>query len=198
VRVRAEEVIREINDGEKVSREALAELAKTVARATWVARIATKRFIKTDVGGKEEWRRVAAAVSNSTEHLLERFKAGVHAISIDEVLEHEESSLAFYDAERMEIAEVRKYVSPLLWTEHQKDMTREAKEAKQLLEAVEKEIKTLRALAVDEPTAPEREIVSKVVHFEDRLYFAGEELDPKKIEAEITAYQEQIALPVEE
>jgi hypothetical protein len=198
VRTRAEAVIREIANGEKVSAEALADLAKTVGRATYVPRIAVKRYVRTGSGADEEWRRMAAAVSNSTEHLLERFKGGVGAASLDDVLEHEESSTALREVERMEIAEVRKHVLPTIWIEKRDDIKREAKDVERELEAVEKHLKALRKIAFNEPSAPEDEIVAKIEAYEDRLYFAGEELQPEKIAAEIAAYQEQVALPAEE
>ncbi len=198
VRTRAEAVIREVENGEKVSKEALADLAKTVGRATWVPRIAVKRYLKTGAGAEEEWRRVAAAVSNSTEHLLNRFRDDVEAASIDEVLGHADSPLAFRDVERMEIAEVRLHVLPTIWIDKRNEIEDQAEKAERELDGIEKALKKLHAIAYSDPRAPEREIVAKVEEFEDRLLFAGEELDPKHIEAEVASYREQIALPAEE
>ena len=198
VRTRAEAVLSEVANGKNVSKEALADLAKTVGRATYVPRIAVRRYVADGDGAEEEWRRVAAAVRGSTRHLLERFKASVGGTSLEGILAHEESDTALREEERLEIDEVRRHVLPSIWIEKGGEMKEIAKDIERGLEAIEKHLADLRRIAFDEPSAPQDEIVLKIELIEDRLFFAGEEVPPEKIAQEVKAYQEQVALPVEE
>jgi hypothetical protein len=191
VRVRAAGVVREIADGEKVSKEALADLAKTVGRATYVPRVAVRRYVSNGGGAGEEWRRVVAGVSRSTGHLLERFRGGTGAVSLKDVLAHEASGSALRELERLEIEAVRAQILPAMWIEDQKKIGEIAKEVERELEACEAHLKTLRSIAFDEPNAPQDEIVLKIEQFEDRLYFAGEEIPPEKIAQEVKGYREE-------
>ena len=104
VRTRAEAVMSEMANGKKVSKEALADLAKTVGRATYVPRVAVRRYVTDGAGAEEEWRRVAAAVRGSTRHLLERFRAGVGGTSLEAILAHEESHTALRERGSMKSA----------------------------------------------------------------------------------------------
>lgn len=198
VRVRAEKVVQDIEDRREVSAEALASVAREMARATWVPRVTTKRYVQTPDGQRDEWRRVVAAVSNSTAHLLERFRAGTKRDSIEEVLNHEESSSAFHDGERFEIKEVQRHVLPTIWHEKREDLATNAKEAEAEFREIERRIVELRELGFSTDAISDAEIVSKVERLEDRLYYEAEVLNPERIEEEIALYREQKEIPPEQ
>jgi len=188
-----------LHDGD-VSTEALEEATREVARASWAARIAVKRYIRTPEGKAEEWRRVVAAVSNSTGHLLERFRAGIPGTSLDAVLAHEESGSALREAERLEINEVRNHVLPAIWREKKESLADSAKEAQSLLATDEEILAALRRFAFDTPSPNADEIESKVRHYEDRIYYEGEEIEPEILQQEVVFYrdEQQLAEEVEE
>lgn len=172
-----------------VSTEALEEATREVARSSWGARIAVKRYIRTPEGKAEEWRRVVAAVSNSTGHLLERFRAGIPGTSLDDVLTHEESGSALHEAERLEINEVRNHVLPAMWRDRKASLADSAKEAQSLLATDEGILAALRRFAFDTPSPNADEIESKVRHYEDRIYYEGEEIEPEILQQEVTFYR---------
>jgi hypothetical protein len=183
--------------GGDVSTEALEEAAREVARASFPARIAVKRYIKTSEGKAEEWRRIVAAVSNSTGHLLERFRSGIPGGSLDDVLSHEESGLALRDAERLEINEVRSHALASLWRDKKTDLAASANEAKTLLDTDEGILAALRRFAFDRPSPNADEIESKVRHYEDRIYYEGEEVDPEILQQEVVFYRNEQELAEE-
>lgn len=197
VRERATKMIEDIENKASVSTEALASVARDVGRAAWVPRVALRRYLRTADGQREEWRKVVAAVSNSTAHLLERFRAGTKRDSVDEVLAHEESGTAFRDLERTEINEVRTHIHPLMWHEKKKDLQSHAGEIADELRILENKITELRDLGFSTTAIDDGEIASKIARLEDRLYFEGEELNPERINEEIKLYREQKEMAVE-
>lgn len=197
VRVRAEKIIQDIEDRKEVSAEALTDTAREVGRVTWVPRVTIKRYLRTTEGQHDEWRRVVAAVSNSTAHLLERFRAGTKKDAIDEVLAHEESSSAFHEKERFEISEVQRHVHPTVWHEKRKDLEDHARQADAELRELEKKIDELRELGFSTEAIPDEEIISKIERLDDRLYFEAEELSAERIQEDIALYREHKEIPPE-
>jgi hypothetical protein len=187
IRVRAEQVVHDAQHGKgaEVSREVLATVARDVGRASWVPRIVLARYLRTPAGKQDEWRRVVAAVSNSTAHLLERFRKSENMSSLEEVLAHEFSSQAFHDAERIEIHEVRTHLLPTMWHEIKGHVSDDARTAQALLAKIEEHLKRYRETGLGEAELDAGDIISRVEDWEDRLYFGGEVLDPEKLEAEV-------------
>ena len=194
LRERVETIVDQVHSEKTVSNESLAMLAKEVGKATWIPRIAIKRYLKTQEGQHDEWRRVVAAVSRSTAHLLERFRAGTKRDAIEEVLEHEESGTAFHEKERYEINEVRRHVLPAIWREKKDDFAGSVEELKEELTSIETRISILRDLGFSTEDIDDAEVMGKVTRLEDRLYFEGEEIDPEKIDVEINTYREQAGI----
>lgn len=187
IRVRAEQIVHDVQHGKgaDVSREALAAVARDVGRASWVPRVVLARYLRTPAGKQDEWRRVVAAVSNSTAHLLERFRKSENASSLEEVLAHESSHQAFHDAERIEIREVRIHLLPTMWHEIKDHVSDDARTAQALLATIEERLKAYRETGLAEAELDAGDIISRVEDWEDRLYFGGEVLDPEKLEAEV-------------
>ncbi|MFA5129860.1 MAG: hypothetical protein WC477_02955 [Patescibacteria group bacterium] len=177
--------------GGDVSIETLNEIARETARASWPARIAVVRYLKTPEGKQEEWRRVLAAVSNSTEHLLERFRGSIKKETLQEVLDHEESQTVLHEAERIEIQEVLRHILPSIWKDKKKELLASAKSAKDELGKLEELLTALRRVASQEGTLNPDEIESKVVHYEDRIYYEGEEVPAEILEQEVGFYLDE-------
>lgn len=194
VRKNADHLLDDIEQHERVSMEELATLARKVARAAFPRREAVERYIETPDGREHEWRKVVAAVSNSTGHLLERFRERTLAVSLEDVLKHEDSDIAFSEKERVEIQEVRRHILPVMYRERRTELQIYEQEAERNLEAIEERIKILRDLAFETPTV-EREIIGKIEAWEDRLYYEGEVLNTDSLDQEITYYKEAHALP---
>ncbi len=187
IRVRAEQVLHDVHHGKgaEVSREVLSAIARDVGRASWVPRVVLGRYVRTPAGKQDEWRRVVAAVSNSTAHLLERFRKSENVSSLEEVLAHESSHQAFRDAERIEIHEVRIHLLPAMWHEIKSRLSDDARTAQTLLATIEERIKSYRETGLAEAELDAGDVISRVEDWEDRLYFGGEVLDPEKLEAEV-------------
>lgn len=183
--------------GKAVVTEELAMLAKEVGRKSWSARHALRSHLASQTGCDLEWRKAVAAVSDSTAHILERFRHGTKCESMDAVLSHEESASAFRDLERFEIAEVRRHVHHDIWREKRGELVEKTEAAEKRLAALVKRLDALRELAGDAPWIQD-EIMSKLERYEDRLYFEGEELDLEILDAEIKYYREEKEIPAKE
>ena len=189
LRVRAEKIIVDAQNEKEVSMEVLQSAAKEIGRATWPTRVALKGYLKTGEGAEAEWKGIVAAVRNSTEHILERFKAGTRVGSIDEALNHAESDSALKDSERLEIQEVRTHLLPYLWHAHKEKMSGEVKKAIDLLKELEKRFVILRDMAFSDPEN-EKPILAKIEKYEDQLFAEGTTIEPEILDDEITFYRD--------
>jgi hypothetical protein len=189
LRSRAEKMIEDAQDGKEISWEALESAAKEIGRAVWPIRIALKEFFKSPEGAMEEWKGIAAAVRNSTEHLLERFKAGTKVGSIDEALSHAESDSALKESERLEIQEVRKHLRPYLWHTHKNHLLPGFTRATERLAELEKRLGVLREMAFTD-SENEKQILEKIESYEDRLFREGEFIETEILDDEIAFYRE--------
>ncbi len=196
-RKRLEQDLEGLTTKRALATEELASFAKEVAKKSWPARRALRQWLHHQDGCDMEWRKVVAAVSDSTAHILERFRHGTACTSLDTVLAHEESGSAFRDLERFEIAEVRRHVMHDIWREKRRDLSQDEDAAEKKLTAIAKRLDTLRELAGDAPWIQD-EIMSKLERWEDRLYFKGEELDVKLLDEEIGYYREEKEVPTKE
>jgi hypothetical protein len=194
---RVEKVLAGSDHGEDLSEEELADLVKTVGRKSWPARRALRRHLETQEGCDEEWRIVVAAVSDSTAHIMERFRHGTKCMSIDMVLGHEESGSAFRDVERFEIEQVRRHARQVIWRDKRHALAGEEKKDEAVLETIVKRLEVLHQLAVDTPWIQD-EVLAKLRRFEDMLYFEGDILVLERLDEEIKFYREEQEIPAEE
>lgn len=195
-RGKVQETLDQVEAGERLSPEELADLARKVGRKSWPARQAVKDFLKSNKGCDEEWRMTVAAVTDSTAHLLERFRHGTKCKSLDAVLTHEDADTAFHDRERTEIAEVRKHVEEVIWRDQHKHLASQLKKQEALLKEITTRFDILRELGADAPWIQDQ-IYPKLSRFEDDMYFAGHALNPKELDEEIKLYREEKELPAE-
>ncbi|OGL73418.1 hypothetical protein A3E39_03610 [Candidatus Uhrbacteria bacterium RIFCSPHIGHO2_12_FULL_60_25] len=193
-RKRLEQDLEEVTTKRALAIEELATLAKEIGKKSWAARRALAKWLHHQDGCDMEWRKVVATVSDSTAHILERFRHGTACTSLDAVLAHEESGSALRDLERFEIAEVRRHVRHDIWREKHRNLSQDVDAAEKKLVAIARRLGTLRELAGDAPWIQD-EIMSKLEHWEDRLYFKGEELDVKLLDEEIRLYREEKEIP---
>jgi len=193
----AEKIIKQYETGAKLPIDRLAEAVRQYARAIYPARFAVKRFFGHD--GKEmEWATILAAVRPSTAHLLKRFRNGVKAESLDEVLRHAESEVALRPEERIEIAMVRKQLHQSYWKEHRKALGRLVKDGELELKGYLDRFAKLRDLAMEMPRSLQDEIMSKLARYEDRVYFECELVPLEILDEEIKYYTEQKELAPDE
>jgi hypothetical protein len=193
---RVDKVLADSDFGLDLSEEELADLAKMVGRKSWAPRRALRRHLEAQDGCDEEWRLVVAAVSDSTAHIMERFRHGTTCTSLDLVLKHEESGSAFRDVERFEIEQVRRHVRQVIWREKRHAIAAEEKRDEALLETIVERLETLRQLAADTPWIQD-EVLAKIRRFEDKLYFEGDILVPERLDEEIKFYREEKEIPPE-
>ncbi len=193
----AEKIIQDYHDGKKLAVEKLADAVRKFATAAWPARFAINRYFAEE--GKEvEWERILAAVRPSTAHLLKRSRNGRKDHSLDKVLGQAESEIAFQEAERYEIAEVRKQLRHDYWRDKYKTLGVFVKDGELELQGYIERLDKLRELAVDMPADQQREIFSKIERFEDRILFEGEVVPLQILDEEILYYAEQKELAPDE
>lgn len=186
----AEEWIRRYHAGEKMTREKLAGIAKKVASAAWPARYAVRYYLTREVP-EEEWRMIIAAVRPSTAHLMQRFRKGSGAKTLDEMLRHADVSSALREAEMAEISHVRATIRDHVWKERKAALATLVRTGEKELTGYEKRLKKMRALAGDLPTLLEDEVYSKIAHYEDRILFEGEIVPLEIMDEEVKYYTEQ-------
>ena len=179
----------EQRDASPVSAEHLADLALRVGAESWAPRRALAAFLRTQQGGDEEWRMTVAAASNSTGHLMQRFRHGTQCVSLDETLGHEESASAFRDRERTEIAEVLRHVHAAIWQSKRKDLTREMEQEALRLKQITQRLNLLRELAAGSSSFQD-ELFGKLAAWEDELFFVGRTLNNDELDEEIRYYGE--------
>lgn len=196
-RTAVEKTVKQYESGEKLATERLAEAARQYARAVFPARFAVKYFFAHE-GKEEEWGAILAAVRPSTAHLLKRFRGGVKAESLDQVLRHAESEIAFREEERIEIALVRKQLHHAYWRDHHQALGRLAKDGELELKAYLERFAKLRELAADLTPALQDEAISKLARYEDRVYFECEIVPLEILDEEIRYYTEQKELAPDE
>lgn len=189
LRARGEKIIEDTQNEKEVSIEVLQSAVREIGRATWAPRMALQAFLKTSDGSMEEWKGIVSAVRNSTEHILERFKAGTKSGSIDEVLEHAESDSALKESERMEIREVRMHLLPYIWHSHKSKLGNDIKQAEELLKQIEKRFGVLRDMAFTDPEN-EKQILNKIEEYEDRMFAQGEKVELEILDDEIGFYRD--------
>lgn len=189
LRNRCQKMIEDAQSERELSMEVLTSAAKEIGRTTWPIRIALQAYLKTPEGAMAEWKGIAAAVRNSTEHLLQRFKAGTRVGSIDEALEHAESSSALKASERIEIREVRTHLRPYLWHQHKSKMDADAKKARALLLEIDKRFSMLRDMAFEDPQN-EKQILSRIEDYEDQMFGQGKMVALEILDDEIGFFRD--------
>jgi hypothetical protein len=126
-------------------------------------------------------------VSDSTGHLLQRFRHGTQCASLDDTLAHEESASAFRAHERAEIAEVLCHVHASLWQRKRQDLERERAQEALRLQQITQRLNALRDIA-PMLTAEQNELYDKLAAWEDELYFLGRPLHLEELDEEIRYY----------
>jgi len=186
----ADKLVQAYQDGDKVPTQKLIEAANKLAAATWPARYAVDRALVHEEPD-EEWRRVTAAVRPSTALLMKRFRQGVGAKSLDEVLRHVDVDTALHDEEMSEIDEIRAQVRQEFWKERHDTLSVLVTAGQQEWQGYKKRLDKLRELAAVFPPVMQDEVFSKVNHYQDRILF-GMELVPMEIlDEEIQYYTDQ-------
>lgn len=187
----AEERIRDYQEGKRAKTEALADAARKLAYAAWPARYAVRHFL-THEGSEEEWNLVVAAVRPSTALLMKRFRAGVGAKTLDEVLRHGDVGTALRENDEMlEIAEIRSHVREAFWKEKGSTLAVLVKDAERELAGYRKRLEKLRELAAAFPPALQDEVISKINHYEDCILFEVDLVPLEILDEEIEYYTEQ-------
>lgn len=194
----AQELAKTYADGQKVATDALAQAARKLAIAVWPARYAVEMYFA-EKGAEEEWNRVLSAIRPSTAHLLKRFRQGTDASSLDEVLNHEDAHLAIKEEESLEIAEIRRHVRMQFWLQEQKKIESFVKEGKKLMDAYAERLGRLRELAIELPSSLQNDVFAKLMHYEDKILYAGEVVPLEILDQEVQYYNEQKEIsPMEE
>ncbi|MBU1348484.1 hypothetical protein KJ781_00230 [Patescibacteria group bacterium] len=190
-RLEAERFVKGHHDGNDPPTEDLAAAARTLAIVTWPARHAVRYYLSHE-GSEEEWKRVTAMVRPSTKVLMNRFRKGVGAKTLDEVLQHEDVGTALReDDEMFEVTHVRDQVAEDVWKEKHEALGLLVKDGVRGMEAYRERFRRLRDLAESLPVAAQDEVLSKMRHFEDRILFKGEQVPLEILDGEIAFYTEE-------
>ncbi len=189
-RKEAEQWVQRYQNREAISTSEIASVAMSVARLTWAPRWALEHYL-THEGVEEEWKMILGAIRASTAHLLERFRRMTDTDSLDEVLQHAESDQVLRDEERFEIEETRRHVREVLWKQKAEHLVALIRIGDSERKGYQKRLAALRELALGLPSALQEELLSKIEHYEDRIFFAGEVVSQEILDQEIAYYREQ-------
>jgi hypothetical protein len=189
-REKAEKIVAAYQDGEKLHTDKLVNDARSLAIASYPARFAVQRFVSSE-GSADEWRKLLSALRPSTTAILKRFRDTNRLTTVDAALSHAEADVALRDEERSEIDHVREQVRHDLWHEKQAALSVLKTEGEQELARYLGKLKSLRDLAVELPPSIQDEVFSKIMRYEDKLFFAGESVPLEILDQEISYYTDQ-------
>lgn len=183
----------DLHAGKKVKQDIMAEMAKNLGAATWPSRFALKQFLES-AGAEMEWDAIVKAVRPTTALLLKRLRKNAGTKTLDETLNSSDAPMAIHESEETEIALVREEARIELFQEHRKNLAPMVKEAQVELEAMKKRLKQLRDVAGKLPKE-QTLILSKLDHYEDRIYFDGELVPLELLDKEVGYFKEDEAIP---
>ncbi len=187
------QAIEDLEAGEHVTTERLAEVAKNLAMATYPARRATMQFFQT-VGAKDEWKKVLESVRPTTRVLLERLCKNIECKSLDEVLGSSDASYAIHDQEEMELEALRPEIRLRYWQSHQTSLQKLVEDAQTELEGMKKRWQMLKQIAGRSPKQAST-LLEKLEMYEDKVLFGGETIALEVLDQEVRYAAEEAAIP---
>ncbi len=177
--------------------EALAKRGRKIAISVWPARYALRAFFVLQ-GVVLEWQRLLGATRMGTSHILYGLHMQDKKKNVDEIVESDDAREILTDDMRMEISAIRHELRIDFWKEKNKDIAGFVKEGEKKMRLIAERLATLREIAVVSPAFLQDEIFSKLSHFEDRIFYNGEDMSLEILDAEIVYYREQKELsPIE-
>ena len=188
-----EKILSDLDAKKAVSSEILVEQVRELGMKTWPARRALSLYLETPEGAKQEWEELLATVRPSTALLLKRLRKNPGIVTVDQALHHSDSAFAIHDEQEMELLMVRSQVRLKMWQDHQEELRSGLAIAKGELLELRKRLKKLATLAM-EKTGLEDELLSKVGHFEDRIFYGGEMIPLEILDKEVGFDVEDVEL----
>jgi len=188
-----ERAVADAEDGNKITTERLADLAKNLAAATWAERRALADHLAGE-GADAEWEVLIEAVRPTTKLLLQRLHKNALGQSVDAVLASSDASMAIHEEEETEITLLRPELRRTLWASSAKKLAKavDGKEAE--LEAMRKRLKRLRDYA-NKPSRIQEQLRAKLDALEDRIYFGNESIPVETMDAELRFDIEDLEIP---
>ena len=177
------------DDGGKLSTSTLADAARKLGKAIWPARQALRRWIKQEAS-EHEWTQLKAALRPSTSHIVSRLHKVLEVKHLDELLAHPDSDIALRLEDREEIRHIREHIFLDAWKKHREHLRIYIEEAQAELRGYLRRFDMLRDLATELPSFAS-EILSKIEHYEDRVFFQFETLSMEMLDDEIRYYTDQ-------
>jgi len=178
-------LLAELQAGRHVDMTRLVEAAKNLGAATWPARRALKHFLDT-VGASLEWDELIGLTEPSLTRDINKLQRAMPNKSLDQALASADAGLLINLKEDAELDIIRDQVRRKIWKEHQDKLEPMVQEAWPELEALRKRLKTLREEAMAAPPIIQDALLSKLDHFEDKIYFGGEHVPLEILDQEIT------------
>ncbi|MCC7356980.1 hypothetical protein IT408_00530 [Candidatus Uhrbacteria bacterium] len=186
----AAKLVQVYEDGGKLSTSTLVDAARKLGKAIWPARQALQRWIKQEAS-EHEWDQLIAALRPSTSHIVSRLRKLLEVKHVDELLAHPESDIALKLEDREEIQQVREQLFLDTWKKQHEHLRIYIEEAQIELRGYIRRFDMLRDLASELPPSFSSEIISKIEHYEDRVFFQFETLSMEMLDDEIRYYTDQ-------
>lgn len=188
-------LLEDIADQKPLTEERVAEAALTLAIATWPARQALSRYLKTD-GAAVEWERLCGAVRHSTAAILKKLQKSQDGAPVDEALSTADAATLIKEDEETEIGFVRDRVRLEIWQAKKKELDPIMKETEKELQEIQKRFDTLRDTAFRSPRDTES-MLQKLETYEDKVLFKGETISLEILDQDIAFAIENVELPPE-
>lgn len=190
-----DKLLENIEEQKPLTEERVAEAALTLAIATWPARQALSRHLKTD-GKSLEWERLSSAVRHSTAALLKKLQKSHNDKSVDDALSTADAATLIKEDEETEIRFVRDRVRLEIWQAKKKELVALMKETEKELQDIQKRFDKLRDTAFRSPRDTEA-MLQKLETYEDNVLFKGETIPLEILDQDIAFAIENVELPPE-
>lgn len=191
-----QQVIDDIHDHKEPAPEKLVEIVRNLAVLTWPARRALEQFVQ-GKGAEYEWEAMMADLRPSTSLLMKRLRKNAGTSTLDETMAHPDASFAIHDEQEIEIKMLRPEVRFKLWKEFRDKLTAETQKAKHELTEMRRRLKSMAEEAM-RVSRLQDELLSKVGHYEDRIFYGGEVISLEILDKEVQFEREERAIPSED
>jgi len=176
-------------DKDAVSTTELADCARLLALDVWPTRYAIERFIAENP--KAEWETVSSVLRPETKTHVSRLMKEFGERSLGALLQRSEVDAALNEEERLELENVRRETRVTLGREKAAELKKETERGQALLDEYQKRFEEMRELGGSFSEQLQKEVFSKVLHYEDRILYEGEAVPLEILDDEIAYYLDQ-------
>ncbi|MCR4279056.1 MAG: hypothetical protein NUV81_04140 [bacterium] len=189
-RARMEKYVRDAEaDETRFSQLELMDTVRDLAVRVWSARYAVATYIQEHPN--TEWDVIEPILTPQTKAHITRLRSTYAEPTFESFLHRNEVDAVLDEAEKLELKNVLQESHLVIWKTRGEEMKEALKKGDALREAFQERMEMLRGLGSELEESLQKEVYSKVTHFEDRFLFEGEIVPIEILDEEIAYYREQ-------